>query len=208
MYLILPIFALIIILIMKPGKYLLCIMILIPSFLYSQDKGKMDEKVVTYQNLPLFKPRFHLNLGSNYFYMPSFGGNMNMFASPSVSIPLSKRFSVEGGILASTSILPGFTPLEMNHSVRNFNSLSIYGSTIYQVTPKLTVYGTGIRQLMNTKLPFPYSPFNQNSFSVGSYLKLGNNITIGASFKMSDNNYFYSPFPSRNAGIINSPFAW
>ena len=193
---------------MKPGKYLLCILILIPALLYSQDNDKLDERVVTYQNLPLFKPKFHLILGSNYLYMPSFGGNMNMFASPSVTIPLSKRFSFEGGIMASTSILQGFTPFEMNHSVRNFNSLSIYGSTIYQVTPKLTVYGTGIRQLMNTKLPYPYSSLNQNSFSVGSYLKLGNNITIGASFNMSDNYNFFSPFPSGNTGIVNSPFAW
>ena len=168
----------------------------------------MDEKVVTNQNLSLFKPRFHLNLGSNYFYMPSFGGNMNMFASPSVSIPLSKKFSVEAGILASSSMLQGFTPFEMNHSARNFNSLSIYGSTFYQVTPKLTLYGTGIRQLMNTKIPYPYSPMNKNSFSVGSYLKLGNNITIGASFSMSDSYNFYYPYPSRNAGKINSPLAW
>lgn len=179
-------------------------MLFIPAILFAQDV----EKISSPQLIKLYKPQYHFNVGSSYSYFPSLGSGMNMFASPSVSIPLSRRVFVEGGIIASSSIIPGLSPFEINHTVRNFNSLAIYGSTLFQVTPKLTVYGTGIRQLMNTKLPFPYSPMNQNSFSIGSTLKLSNNISIGASINMSDNYNFYSPFPYRNAGISNSPFTW
>jgi hypothetical protein len=189
---------------MKSGKYIVWILLFIPSILSAQN----DEKISSQEMNRLFKPQYHFNIGSSYSYFPSFGGGMNMFASPSVSIPLSKRIFVEGGIIASTSIIPGLSPLEINHSVNNFNSLAIYGSTIYQITPKLSVYGTGIKQLMNTKLPYPYSSLNQNSFSVGSTFKLGNNITIGASINMSDKSNFYSPFHPGSAGIMNSPIFW
>jgi hypothetical protein len=189
---------------MKLGKYIYLVLLFIPAILFAQE----DEKISSPEKDKLYKPQYHFNLGSSYSYFPSLGGGMNMFASPSVSVPLSKRIFVEGGIIASTSILPGFSPFEINQSVKNFNSLAIYGSTLYQVTPKLTIYGTGIKQLMNTKLPFPNSSMNPNSFSIGSYLRLGNNITIGASINMSDNYNFDSPFRSGSYFMNNSPFFW
>lgn len=175
-----------------------------PGILFAQD----EDKISSPEMIKLYKPQYHLNLGSSYSYFPSLGGGMNMYANPSVAVPLSKRFFVEAGILAATSKIPGLSPFEMNNSIRNFNSLAIYGSTIYQVNSKLTFYGTGIKQLMNTQLPFPLSPVNHNNFSIGSSLKLGNNITIGASVNFSDYYNLYNPIGSGSSGFRHSPFFW
>jgi hypothetical protein len=147
---------------MESGKYICWILLFIPAILFAQN----DEKISSPEMNNLYKPQYHFNFGSSYSYFPSFGGGMNMFASPSVTIPLSKRIFVDGGIIASTSLLPGLSSLELNNKVSNFKSLAIYGSTIYQVSPKLIVYGTGVKQLVNTKLPYPYSSLNHNSFSL------------------------------------------
>ena len=185
-------------------KYIFWILILISSISFAQD---IPDKPSAGKTI-LFKPQYHFNIGSSYSYFPSFGSGMNLYAAPSFSMPVSKRIFIEGGIIASTTVLPGISFYEDNFPVRNFNSLAIYGSTFYQLTPRLTIYGSGIRQLMNTKLPLPYSPMNQNSFTIGSTFKLGNSVTIGASINMSDSYNFYSPFPYHPARLNSSPFNW
>ncbi len=189
---------------MISGKNIFWIVLFISSLSVGQDMKNISSG----EEIKLFKPKFNLNIGSSFSYLPSIGSGMNMFAAPSFSMPLSKRIFMEGGIIVSTNTLPGLPSYETNFPARNFSSLAIYGTSLYQLSPRLTIYGSAIRQLVNTKLPFPYSPMNQNSFSIGSILRLGNNITVGASVNMSDNRYFYSPFPYIPAGLKSSPFNW
>jgi hypothetical protein len=185
-------------------KYIFWILVLFSSVAFAQD---IPDKYAPGKTTK-FQPQYHFNIGSSYSFSPSFGGGMNMYASPSFSMPLSKRVFVEGGIIASTSVLPGISLYETNFPVRNFNSLAIYGSAFYQITPGLTVYGSGIRQIINSRLPLPYSPMNQNTYTIGSTLKLGHNITIGASIHMFENNNFFSPIPYYPARFNSNPFNW
>lgn len=163
-------------------------------------------------NLPLnensFKPKYHLQFGSSLLFSPAFGSTMNLYANPSFQVPLSKRFSAEAGIIASTSFLPGSYAGESDPFHGKYNSFAIYGTALYQAAPNLTIYGTGIRQLMKTYPQIPVYGYPQNSFTLGTNLKVSHNITIGASVHFSDSYHNYLPFPgSYQRGFFPS-YAW
>jgi hypothetical protein len=149
-----------------------------------------------------FKPRLNYSVGSTFTIVPHVGTVTGFTLSPSVSIPLSPRLSVDGGIIAGRfySSLSNFNPEGAIRGV--FNELSVYGSAIYHISSQFTVYGTGIKQLAGTS-PFYFLP--KSSYAIGSTYNFGN-FSIGVTLQMSKWNNIYSPFPINGSQGFHSLF--
>jgi hypothetical protein len=137
------------------------------------------------------KPRLNYSVGSSFLIVPHFGTVTGFTLSPSLSIPMSPKLSVDGGIIAGRfySALGNFNPEGTINGA--FSELSVYGSASYHINSQLTVYGTGIKQLAGTS-PFNFLP--KSSYSIGSTYNFGN-FSIGVSMQMSKWNNNLSPLP-------------
>jgi hypothetical protein len=148
------------------------------------------------------KPGLNYSVGSTFMIVPHIGTVTGFTLSPSFSIPLSPKLSVEGGIIAGRyySTLSDFNPEVAKNGA--FNELSVYGSAIYHVSPQLTLYGTGIRQLIGTS---PLYSIPKSSYAIGSTYNFGN-FSVGFTLQMSkwDNNL--SPMPFNSAQGFYSPY--
>ena len=152
-----------------------------------------------YQKVNL-KPSLHYSLGSSFMYSPHTGSVTGFTISPFLSIPLSPKWSVDGGIIAGRyySVWRNFSPEgSMNGA---FNDLSIYGSASYHVNPQLTLYGSGIKQLAGTS---PFLP--KSSYSLGSTYNFGS-FSIGVTLEVSKWDDGFSHFPINGSQGIYSPF--
>jgi hypothetical protein len=178
---------------------------------FSQQINNYDSLVVYNSPKVILKPQLHYSLGSSFMIIPHLGSVAGFTINPFLSIPLSQKLSVEGGIIAGR-----FYSASGNFNTESaingaFNELSVYGSAIYHFNPQLTVYGTGLKQLTSTT-PFNFLP--QSSYSIGSTYNFGN-FSIGVSMQMSkwNNNLnplpfsqgFYSPYEQRPGSL--APFS-
>lgn len=181
---------------MRKTVIILFCLILLPLAVNAQvNDGKFENSLV--YDHDLFNPHFNLNIGTSFNYSPVIGAGTMLTVSPSFSLPVTRRISVNGGIIASGTMLPslaGKLPMEPVFKPGTFNSLSLYGTTVYQLSPGIIIYGTGFKQLTKNNLPYSFNPFPQSSITVGSRYKIGDNITVGASVNMSQYNNFYSPY--------------
>jgi long-subunit fatty acid transport protein len=148
------------------------------------------------------KPILHYSVGSTFMFVPHVGSVTGFTLSPSFSVPLSQKWSVDGGIIAGRyystfrnlnkeGIMPGV-----------FNALSIYGAASYHVNPQLTLYGIGTKQLTNTS---PFYSIPKSSYALGSTYKFGD-FSIGVAFQVSKWNNIRSPFPFDGSQGFNSPY--
>ena len=150
------------------------------------------------------KPQLHYSIGSSFTYIPRYGSVTGLTLSPYYSYPVSSKFSIEAGLMAGR-----FYPIMKNafpeSGINNpFNSVSVFGSARYQLNQRLSVYGTGTRQIIGSH---PLYNFPTSSFSVGSTLDFGN-FSIGAEIRMSDQNYYNSAYPfGGNRGYFPS-YPW
>jgi hypothetical protein len=137
------------------------------------------------------KPTLNYSLGSSFIAVPHFGTLTGFTISPALSVPISPKLSVEGGIIAGRyfSTLKNFNPeIPVNGT---FNVLSIYGSALYHVNPQLTIYGSGIKQLTGNT---PYNYLPKSSYTIGTTYNFGS-FSIGASVQMNQWDNFNSPMP-------------
>jgi hypothetical protein len=136
-------------------------------------------------------PRLHYSVGSTFMIIPHLGSVTGFTLSPFLSIPLSPKLSVDGGIIAGHfySSLRNFNPEGAINGA--FNELSVYGSAIYHINSQLTVYGSGIKQLTGTS-SFYFLP--KSSYAIGSTYNFGN-FSIGVTLQMSKRNDILSPLP-------------
>ncbi len=148
------------------------------------------------------KPKLNFSLGSTYLIVPHFGTVNGFTLSPSISVPLSPKLSVEGGIIAGRYYSPSMNFNSEGMINGAFNTLSVYGSASYHINSQLTVYGARIRQLTGTT-PFSYLP--KSSYAIGSTYKL-RNASIGITLQMSKWNDNLTPFPFRGSQGFYSPF--
>jgi hypothetical protein len=147
-------------------------------------------------------PRLHYSIGSTFTVVPHLGSVTGFTLSPFLSIPLSPKLSVDGGIIAGHfySALGNFNPEGAKYGV--FNELSLYGSASYHLNAQLTLYGTGIKQLAGTS-PFNYLP--KSSYTIGSTYNFGS-FSIGVALQMSKWNNSFSPFPINGSQGFYSPY--
>ena len=148
------------------------------------------------------KPKLYYSVGSTFMIVPHMGTVTGFTLSPFLSIPLSPKLSVDGGIIAgrfySTSY--NFTPEGAINGT--FNELSVFGSASYHINSQLTVYGTGIKQLTGTS-PFYFLP--KSSYAIGSTYKFGNS-SIGVTLQMSKWNDIHTPLPFNGSQGFYSPY--
>jgi hypothetical protein len=150
------------------------------------------------------KPQLHYSVGSTLTVTPHFGTVTGFTISPFLSVPLSPKLSVDGGIIAGHyySALRNFNPEGTMNGA--FNELSVYGSASYHFNSQFTVYGTGIKQLTITS-PFNFLP--KSSYTIGSSFNFGN-FSIGAALQMSKWNNISSPLPFNGSQGLYSPYKW
>ena len=148
------------------------------------------------------KPKLHYLAGSTFIIVPHLGTVTGFTLSPFISIPLSPRLSVDGGIIAGRlySSLSDFNPEGWINGA--FNELSVYGSASYHISSQFTVYSTGIKQLAGTS-PFYFLP--KSSYAIGSTYNFGN-FSIGVTLQMSKWNDNLSPLPFNGTQGFYSPY--
>ncbi len=143
------------------------------------------------------KPHWNVMMGSNFNYSSAFGSSTGIFVAPMVSIPLNNRLSLRGGVVASHTNLYSMGMSEALVPFQNFNELSVFGSASYMLSENVEVYGTATRRLKELPVvPYPFMPSSPNSFTIGTNWRIGNNISIGASFTKTDRYFpFYNTSP-------------
>jgi hypothetical protein len=165
---------------------------------FSQQFYSTDSLSINSSQVDL-KPRMVYSIGSSFMVIPSVGSVTGFTVSPSLSIPLSPRLSVHGGIIAGRyySNLWNSNPEGTMNGA--FNEISVYGSASYRVTSQLTLYGMGVQRLTGAS---PFYSLPKSSYSIGSNYNFGS-FSIGVELQMSkwDNGFnpingspgFYSP---------------
>jgi hypothetical protein len=148
------------------------------------------------------KPSIHYMLGSTLMAVPHLGSVTGFTISSFLSIPLSPKLSVEGGIIAGRYYSTLWNVNTESTMPRVFNELSVYGSASYHLNSQLTLYGTGIKQLAGTS-PFNFLP--KSSYTIGSTYNFGN-FSIGVALQMSEWNNICNPFPISGAQGFYSPY--
>ncbi|MGD0755275.1 MAG: hypothetical protein ABR927_09460 [Bacteroidales bacterium] len=144
----------------------------------------------------------HYSVGSTFIIVPHLGTVTGFTLSPFLSVPLSPKLSVDGGIIAGRfySALWNFNSEgEINGA---FNELSVYGSASYHINSQLTVYGTGIKQLTSTSSLY-FLP--KSSYAIGSAYNFGN-FSLGVTLQMSKWNDIHSPLPFNGSQGFYSPY--
>ena len=175
---------------------------LFPVRAYSQQisyEDSLNEYIPRKANL---KPELNFQLGSTFNVVPSFGSVTGVTLAPFLSVPVSPKLSVDGGIIAGHyySALRNFNP--ENSLNGSFYELSVYGSAVYHFNPRLTLYGTGIKQLSAAS---PYSLLPKSSYAIGSSYNFGH-FSIGLTLHVSEWNNFLSPFPASGSRGFYFPY--
>jgi hypothetical protein len=133
--------------------------------------------------------------------IPHLGTVAGFTVTPFLSVPLSPKLSVEGGIIAGRySALWNF-----NHEgavIREFNELSVFGSASYHINSQLTLYGAGIKNLTGTS---PYNFLPKSSYTIGSTYNFGS-FSLGVALQMSKWNNPFNPLPINGSQRFYSPF--
>jgi len=148
------------------------------------------------------KPELHYSVGSTFLIVPHFGSVTGFTLSPFLSIPISPKLSVNGGIIAGRF----YSTLSDSNSEGaingTFNELSVFGSASYHINSQLTIYGVATKQLTGTS-PFYFLP--KSSYAIGSTYKFGNS-SIGITLQMSKWNDVHTPFPFNGSQGFYSPY--
>lgn len=157
----------------------------------SQQTSNRDSLFMYNSPKVISKPQLHYSLGSSFMIIPHLGTVTGFTINPFLSVPLSSKLSVEGGIIASRfySALGNFNPESTINGA--FNEFSVYGSASYRFNSQLTVYGTGIKQLTSNS---PFNSLPKSSYSIGSTYNFGN-FSIGVTMQMSKWNNNLGPLP-------------
>jgi hypothetical protein len=148
------------------------------------------------------KPGLVYSIGSTFMVVPHLGSVTGFTLSPSLSVPLSPKLSVNGGIIAGRYYSNLWYSNSEEAIYGAFNELSVYGSASYNVNSQLTLYGTGIRRLAGTS---SFYSLPKSSYSIGSTYNFGG-FSIGVTLQMSkwDNNF--SPLPFNGSQGFYYPF--
>lgn len=148
------------------------------------------------------KPRLNYMIGSNFLIAPHLGSITAFTLSPSLSIPLAPKLSVDGGIIAGYFYSAPWNSNQEGAVYGSFNELSAYGSASYHFNSQLTLYGLGIKQLAGTS---PFNSLPKSSYAIGSTYNFGN-FSIGVTLQMSKWNDILSPLPFNGTQRFYSPY--
>ncbi len=148
---------------------------------------------------------WNLSAGTSYSYSKVFGSGMRYYTAPMFTMPLNNRWALHGGMIVSH--YQGINNTTVGESLlpNSFSSMSLFAAASYQMSDRLILHGTGVKQLISTPV-MPFTPYPMEHLSLGASYKIGHNITIGASVHMNKGRgYYSSPF---NGSMLQSPFFW
>jgi hypothetical protein len=191
---------------MSGRKYNISLIIVLVSIFsnqaYSQQINYRDSLSKDISQKVNLKPTVGYSIGSSFLVVPHLGSVTGFTLSPSLSVPLSPKFSVNGGIIAGRQYSSLWNSNTEGIMYGAFNELSVYGSASYHVNSQLTLYGMGIQRLAGTS---PFYSLPKSSYTIGSTYNFGN-FSIGVALQMSkwDNNF--SLFPVNGSHGFFSPF--
>jgi len=176
---------------MKAVLFLFILGILLTPVAFCQEPVFVDSLGNPVAEPARMKPGLHYSVGSSFSYIPRYGSVTGLNASAFFAYPLTPGFTLEGGLVAGRyyPTLKNFN--SESGTAPSFNTLSMYGSARYQVNRRLSVYGTGMKQLAGA---IPLYNLPSGSFSFGSTLDFGN-FSFGAEIRMTDRNYYYNSTP-------------
>jgi len=181
-------------------SFIIVLVSLISGQAFSQQINYGDSLTENNSRETVLKPSLHYFIGSSFIAVPHSGSYAGFTFSPVLSVPLSPKWSLDGGIIAGRYYSAPQNFLAEGKMNGTFNGLSVYGAASYHVNPQLTLYGSGTKQLAGTS---PFLP--KSSYSVGSTYNFGT-FSIGVAVKVSNWNNSYSPFPFNDYQGFYSPF--
>ena len=151
------------------------------------------------------KGNLGLSVGTGYSFSRGYGSGMMFYAAPAYTMPLSNRWSLHAGFIAShyQGLHPGMYAEGL--MTPNYNSLAVFAAASYRMNDKLVLHGTGVKRLVSAPIT-PYTPYSMDHISLGATYKIGNNLTIGATIHLNNGQGMYAhPY---NGYHFNSPFFW
>jgi hypothetical protein len=176
---------------------------------FSQQTNYSDSLALYNSQKVNLKPQLHFSIGSSFMMIPHVGSVAGFTMTPFLTVPLSPKWSVEGGIIAGR--YSAFGNFNREGAVAGqFNELSVFGSASYHVNSQLTLYGAGVKQLVGNS---PYNMLPKSSYLIGSSYNFGS-FSVGVTLHMSkwNNNFsrqpfndsqgFYSPLEQRTATFL------
>ena len=181
---------------------LIVLVSLFSSQAFSQQVSSRDSLAEYNYGKVNLKPTLNYTVGSTFIIVPHLGTIAGFTLAPSLSLPLSAKWSLDGGIIAGRyySALRNVNPEGMLNGVSG--ELSVYGSASYHINSQLTVYGTAMKHIAGTS---PFSLLPKSSYSIGSTYKFGN-FSIGVSVQSSTWNNILSPMPFNGTSGLFSPY--
>ncbi len=191
---------------MSGCRYTICLIVVLITIFsdqaFSQQINYRDSLNGDNSQKVNLKPRIVYSIGSTFMAVPHVGSVTGFTISPSLSVPLSPKFSVNGGIIAGRQYanLLNSNPEGMMYGA--FNELSLYSSVSYQANSQLTLYGAGIQRIAGTS---PFYTLPKSSYTIGSVYNFGS-FSIGVALQMSKWGNTFSPLPINVSRGFYSPF--
>jgi hypothetical protein len=190
---------------MSGFKYNISLIIVLASVFsnqaFSQQFNYRDSLSVDNSKSINLRPRLDYSIGSTFIFVPHLGSVAGFTLSPSISVPLSSKLSVNGGIIAGRLYSTLLNSDLEGAMYGTFNELSVYGSATYHVNSQLTLYSAGIKRLAGTS---PFYSLPKSIYTIGSNYNFGS-FSIGVALQMSKWNNF-SPFPIDGSQGFYSPY--
>jgi hypothetical protein len=168
--------------------------------------------------LPLHQLHVGVQLGSVFATTSGYGSGFSTYLSPILTYPVSRRFSISGGISVTNTQLYGvkpFYPFAEGSSfpgfTGNLTQTTLWVSGQYLLSDRITLTGTLFKTISLSGQQLINSPFYNNN-PQGGYLNIGykvsNNMHIEAGFGYTKgyNGYYYNPYNSIFGSSNINPF--
>jgi hypothetical protein len=170
---------------------------------YRESSGDAVQEATPAHGIP---GSWNLSVGTGFSYMKGYGSGIGFFAAPTYTVPLSGRWALHGGLLATH--VTGFNaPAGLDYRTPDaFSGLAVFAAASYRMNDRLILHGSGVKQLVATP-PTPLTPYTGDHLSLGATYRLGNNITIGATLHMRNGQGYYHTSPFQDS-YLASPFGW
>jgi hypothetical protein len=149
----------------------------------------------------------NMSVGTSYSFFSGYGSLMGIYAAPTYTLSINKRWSLHGGFLAT-----GYTALNPYSAAGEYqntpamSSLAVFAAASYRMSDRLVLHGAGVKQLLSAPVS-PLIPCPADNLSLGATYMLGDHISIGASIHMNRGNGYYMGSPYQPS-YLTSPFGW
>jgi hypothetical protein len=128
--------------------------------------------------LPLHKLHIGVQAGTEFMSSSGYGSGLSTWVSPTLTYPVSKRFSVSGGIaIVNTSyygLKPWYSTPETNSFTGNVTSARLWVSGQYFLSDRITISGTAYKTI-DILSSNPINNFYKNN-PQGAFMKVGYKI--------------------------------